>query len=122
MQTAVEVYLRSFSVRDVDSLMYARQHTICAPDLLRNATAALQGRVLDSESAALLPFLEGLEVQFKVHDLGRLSGRVKALAAGVRRAPTVVVDGQKFVGLAAARTALQDLRATRDAQTGQPGR
>jgi hypothetical protein len=106
MQTAVEVYLRSFSVRDVDSLMYARQHTLCAPDLSRNATASLQGRGLDSESAALLPFLDGLEEQSKVYDLGRLSRRVKALAAGVRRAPTAVVDGPKSVGLVAARTAL----------------
>lgn len=44
-------------------------------------------------------------------DLGRLRGRLKGLLAGVWKAPTVVIDGQKHVGLEAARGALHRLGA-----------
>jgi hypothetical protein len=42
-----------------------------------------------------------------VYDLNTLTGNLRGWLAGVRRTPSVLFDGQKHVGLAAARLALQ---------------
>jgi hypothetical protein len=101
----------------MEKALFSRQHVACAPELLRLDSSLLQGRILDSTSAALLATLgeisEEAQGMLEVHDVGRLSGRLRAARCGVRDIPAVVIDGEKHVGLAAARKALSDLLAAR---------
>ena len=116
MKARLEVYIRSYGISaDVESYHYARQHTYCAPGMLEQALRmpGFRGRILERDSLELLPDLEAAQKRWgrhiRAYDLGRLGGRLKALAAGVWKTPAVVVGGRKHVGLAAAREALRGL-------------
>jgi hypothetical protein len=116
MTQLVEIHIQSFSMpRDLDAALFAQQHVACAPDLLRQHSCDLEGRVPDASSASLLSSLDADLVrsggQIQMHDVGRFRGRLRAALAGIRETPTVVLDGQNHVGLAAARKALSDLKA-----------
>jgi hypothetical protein len=113
MVTGVEIYIRSFAIPpDIESYRHHRMHSHCAPGLAQTTLdlAVLTGRLLEPDSAALLAVLgrvhHEVNALLQVYDIGRLRGRLRALTAGVRRVPTVVVDGEKHVGLSAAKQAL----------------
>ncbi len=113
----INVYLKSFGFSQSSELyLYSLQHTYCAPKLAEWSSSTLgSGRILEPDSAATLPDLEVVAQQpgrqVEIWDLGRLRGRLKGLLAGVWKAPTVVIDGQKHVGLEAAQGALRHLGA-----------
>ncbi len=119
MKTVIEVYVKSFSIpKDIESLHYAQEHTYCAPGMTERTLglSGFSGRVLESGSAELLSCLGAAQKQWRqqnrmiqVYDVGRLRGWLKAIMAGVWRTPTVVVGGDKYAGLTAAREALRDL-------------
>ena len=116
MSTPVRVYVKSISIScDIGDISYSQHHAYCAPGMAERSleTLGLRGRILESDSAELLPILDdGRERwgrQIQVCDVGRLPGRLKALMAGVRITPTVVVNGERHVGLAAAKQVLSGL-------------
>jgi hypothetical protein len=55
---------------------------------------------------------EQASATLQLHDVGHLRGRLKAAWAGVWQTPAVVIDGQKHVGVVAAREALSALGMT----------
>ena len=73
----------------------------------------MKGRIFEEDSAALLPLIDQVikagQWDVKVYDLGSLRGAVKAWLAGLRRAPGVVIDGQKHVGLAGSQAILRQV-------------
>jgi hypothetical protein len=93
--------------------LFSRQHVACAPQLLQQDSALLQGRVLDSGSVCLLAMLgdfsDGTSQRLALHDVGRWPGRLQALWSGVWNTPAVIIDGTKHVGLDAARKAIAAL-------------
>jgi hypothetical protein len=118
MKTVVEVYVRSFSIpKDIESLSYAQQHAYCAPGMVERTLGlpGFSGRVLEPDSAEILSLLDAAQKQWgqrtlviEVYDVGRLRGRLKAMKAGVWRTPAVAVNGEKRVGLPAAREMFRD--------------
>ena len=117
MKTMAEVYVKSFVPHsDTAGYVHALQHPYCAPGMADQALGRMlqfSGRVLPPDDSAILPDLDAAlqrwGQQMRVYDVGRLTGRLKALTAGVRETPTVVMDGEKHVGLPAARDALRGL-------------
>lgn len=119
MKTAVEIYVKSFSVpADVESYRIHRMHSHCAPGLAEAGLelSSFSGRVLGADSADLMSLLGAVQkrwrqqtVVIQVYDVSRLRGRLKALTVGVWRTPAVVVDGEKHIGLSAAKEALHSL-------------
>ena len=114
MGQSVEVYIRSVTIPpDIESYRHHRMHSHCAPGLAQTTLdlAVLAGRLLEPDSAAVMSvlgrFCQETEREVEVHDVGRFRGRLRALTAGVWRIPTVVVDGEKHVGLSAAKQALR---------------
>jgi hypothetical protein len=105
-------------MQDIESLTHAHSHTYCAPgmaDRVRGLTG-FDGRILDPACERLLSDLDHLlqqsECQVCVYDLGRLSGRIRALLRGVWKSPAVIVDGQKYTGLDSATRVLRQLTQT----------
>ncbi len=122
MSASIDVYVRSRVIpSDLTALMYSYDCHYYFEQNYRGIYHWLRergwskGRVFEQDSADLLFFL--VEVvklggeRARVHDLGQWRGRVRALLAGVRRTPAVVVAGRRYVGLAAAREALRRLGA-----------
>jgi len=121
MNTVIKVYVKSFSIpKDIESLHYAQQHTYCAPGMteMTLGRSGFSGRVLESDSAELLSILGAAQRRWgqqdqviQVYDVGRLRGRLKAIAAGVWRTPAIIVGEDKYIGLTAAEKAFGDLGA-----------
>ncbi|MGD1995203.1 MAG: hypothetical protein PVH62_00365 [Anaerolineae bacterium] len=114
----LEVYVKSETVPpDIESYRHHRMHSHCAPGLAQETLRmpGFSGRLLEQASSTLLQALSvaqgRLEGQVEVYDVGRLRGRLKALTAGVWKTPAVIVDGEKHVGLTAAKEALRNLSA-----------
>jgi hypothetical protein len=114
MKTRILVYVKSVSVRsDYGPLVFSTRHKICVPELFEQQVGDLGGRALGGQSMQLLLALDDLvdvqEYDLKIIDVGTLTGRLKALRAGIRRAPALVMDGEKYVGLDAAEAAIGNL-------------
>jgi hypothetical protein len=109
------VYVKSIPLRsDYESVVFSSRHKACMPTLFEQQVNTRGGRSLGGESTQLLMVLDRLVDQgvckIQLIDTGTVIGRLKALRAGVRRAPAVVIDGARHVGLDAARAALVGLR------------
>jgi hypothetical protein len=115
VKATIELYVKTIPVRsDYDALFFSTRHKVCVPELFEQQLGHLGGRCLGGQSMQLLLALDDMvdveEYALKIIDMGTLAGRLKALYAGVRQAPAVVVDGAKHVGLDAAEVAIANLR------------
>ena len=106
----IEVFVRSSSVDaniDVGTLREMSQHTICAPGVWEGLYKAygpkFKGRILLSEDQKVLGKLEILTNKFheevKIYDISRAFDKMKAVKQGIRKTPTVIVQGKKYEGL-----------------------
>jgi hypothetical protein len=116
MTSMIDVFIKSLSVpSDLDEFRHSGQHTYCAPGMtegLRGMTG-FSGRLLDQESAELLPNLKSLGERYgdrlRIYDVGRFRGLLKAMSAGVWKTPAIIVEGEKHLGLEAVKAAISTL-------------
>jgi hypothetical protein len=91
---------------DVETYREMSTHSYCAPGvwtgLLKGLESKFNGRVLSSEDVEVLERLKTLgekcEDQVKVYDVSRVTDRIKALSRGVRKTPTIIIQGKKYQG------------------------
>jgi len=106
----IEVFVRSYSVDagiDVGTLREMSSHAYCAPNLWERLVKAygskFKGRLLLSEDQQVLQKLEILTNKFheevKIYDISRAFDKMKAVKQGIRKTPTVIVQGKKYEGL-----------------------
>jgi hypothetical protein len=119
VKTTILVYVKTIPIRsDYDALLFSTRHKACVPELFEQQVGDLGGRSLGGQSMQLLLALDDLadvgEYNVKIIDMGTVTGRLKALHAGIRQAPAVVMDGEKHVGLDAAEAAIANLRQGRN--------
>lgn len=106
----IEVFVRSYSMDagiDVGTLREMSQHTICAPNVWEGLYKAygpkFKGRLLLSEDQEVLRKLETFANKFhdkvKVYDISRAVDKIKAVKHGIRRTPTVIIQGKRYEGL-----------------------
>ncbi len=99
--------MRSFSVYvDVETYREASSHPYCAPNmsrLLKGLESKFKGRILTPEDRTVLQQLEKLVEKFdeevKVYDVSSVLHKIRAMRRGIRKTPTVIVQGKKYVGL-----------------------
>ena len=100
--------MRSSSVYvDVETYREMSSHSYCAPGswsgLLKGLESRFKGRVLPPEDSAVLEQLEKLVEKFddevKVYDVSSVLDKIRAIKRGIRKTPTVIVQGKKYEGL-----------------------
>jgi len=114
----VAVFIKSFAMpRDIETMHEARYHSWCAPGMADRLISlpGLGGRMLEPPSAEifseLATILDGNVERIQVYDVGRPGGWLRALLAGAWKTPAVIRKGKRYLGLAAARGELRNLRA-----------
>jgi glutaredoxin len=100
----IEIFVRSSSPYiDVEYYREMSQHVICAPDLARwgaEIPAKFKGRILPEKDRTVLEY--ALRVanetgeKVLVFDISRVSDRLKAIKRGVKRTPTIIINGKKY--------------------------
>lgn len=105
----IEVYVRSSSVTpnvDIETIREMSMHTHCAPGAwegLLKEYGKFKGRILSSDDQEVLEKLEMLTNRFndevKVYDVSRALDKIRAVKQGIRRTPTVIIQGKKYEGL-----------------------
>ena len=106
----IEVFVRSSSVHtgaEIETLREMSQHTYCAQGtweaLLKDYGSKFKGRILPPEDHEVLEKLEKLANKFrdeiKVYDVSHTLDKIKAIKQGIRRTPTVIIQGKKYEGL-----------------------
>ena len=106
----IDLFLKSITAEpDYEArICSCRNHF--APALMRRVDKQFDGRLLDSQSVALLydleAFLEQQDGDVRIYDTSKFTGWLKGLLGGVRELPTVVVDGEKHSGFKEAKRAL----------------
>lgn len=79
-------------------------HTFCSPELVEWATtdlmAKFKGRILPPEDSIILE--QVLRVarerneKVVVFDVSRITDKVKAMKRGIKKTPTIIIDGKKY--------------------------
>lgn len=106
----IEVFVRSSSVNaeiDVGTLREMSLHPYCAPGswegLYKAYGLKFKGRLLAPEDHTVLEKLEILANKFhdkiKIYDVSRALDKMKAIKQGIRKTPTVIIQGKKYEGL-----------------------
>jgi hypothetical protein len=104
----IEVFVRSSSVYvDIETVREMSQHSYCAPGawqgLLKNYGSKFKGRILSPEDQEVLEKLEMLANKFhdevKIFDVSRALDKIRAVKQGIRKTPTVIIQGKKYEGL-----------------------
>lgn len=102
--------MRSSSVTpniDIGTMREMSMHAYCAPGawegLLKNYGSKFKGRILPPDDHEVLGKLEMLANKFhdevKIYDVSSAFDKMKAVKQGIRRTPTVIVQGKKYEGL-----------------------
>lgn len=114
MTKRIEVFIRSYPISpDIEEYRHAGAHTYCAPGLSEGirGLSGFKGRILAENSAEVWPDVQAAHACFKgsiqVHDVEKFTGRLHALRSLVWKTPAVIVDGERYSGVAAAREALR---------------
>lgn len=106
----IEVFVCSSSVNaniEVETLREMSQHEYCASgtwqDLVKDYASKFKGRILTPEDQEVLEKIEKLTSKFhdkvRIYDVSRISDKMKAIKEGIRRTPTVIVQGKKYESL-----------------------
>ena len=106
----IEVFVRSSSVDasvNIETLREMSQHSYCAPGvwqgLLKDYGSKFKGRILPPEDHEVLEKLEMLANKFhdkvKIYDVSHALDKMKAMKQGIRKTPTVVIQGKIYEGL-----------------------
>lgn len=71
--------------------------------MLKGLESKFKGRVLPPEDSAVLEQLETLVEKFddevKVYDVSSILDKIKAVMRGIRKTPTVIIQGKRYEGL-----------------------
>jgi hypothetical protein len=92
---------------DVETLREMSTHPYCAPGvwtgLLKGLESKFKGRVLPSEDGEVLERFKTLgekcDDEVMVYDVSKITDRIKALSKGIRKTPTVIIQGKKYEGV-----------------------
>jgi hypothetical protein len=111
----IEIFVRSFSpYMDVETARDMAPHSYCAPGttegLVSGVLSKFKGRLLSEEdSTALeraLQILRENQESVRVYDVSRTADKLRALRHGILKTPAVIINGEKYEGLAAISKAL----------------
>lgn len=100
--------MRSFSVYvDVERYREMSSHSYCAlgawSGLLKGLESKFKGRVLPPEDSAVLEqlerFVEKFDDEVKVYDVSSVLDKIRAMRRGIRKTPTVIIQGKKYEGV-----------------------
>lgn len=101
---------------DVGYYREMSQHTYCAPDLAGWAAeipAKFKGRILPEKDRIVLEYALRLAAEISeevlVFDVSRVSDRLKAIKRGVKRTPSIIINGKKYDGVEEILSVLQAL-------------
>ena len=79
------------------------QHVLCAPDLAEWAAkipSKFKGRILPEKDRTVLEhalrMVNKTDEKVLVFDVSRVTDRLKAIKRGVKRTPTIIVNGKKY--------------------------
>ena len=104
----IEVFVHSFSPYvDVELYREMSQHPYCAPGaheaLMKQALSEFKGRILPQEDLTVLEqtlrTTNETNEQIKVYDVSRMIDKLNAIRRGVRKTPSVIINGEKYEGL-----------------------
>jgi len=105
----IEIFVHSSSVDariDIGTIREMSLHPICAPgtwEELVKEYGKFKGRILPPDDHEALENLKVLANKFheeiKIYDVSRILDRIRALKRGIRRTPTLIVQGKKYEGL-----------------------
>jgi hypothetical protein len=104
----IEVFVHSLSVyKDIDLAKEMSQHGYCDTGTATRASeifsSKFKGRLFSTDDWTVLQRLsesEKIETEkIKVYDTSRPIDRLKALSQGIWKTPTIIVNGEKHVGL-----------------------
>jgi len=106
VSSLIEVFVRSCD-KDIDVGHYREMslHWQCglAQWAYGELAAQFKGKILTEDDLNALQQVVELAKngfhRFRVYDISRLGDRVRALKRGVLKTPTVIADGQRYVGL-----------------------
>lgn len=113
----IEVFIRSSTPYvDVGHYREMSQHTYCSPELVESTESQLfsllKGRIIPQEDLAILrkavEITKSQREELKVYDIARMADKLTALAKGIRKTPSIIVDGEKYEGLEKSLEAIQN--------------
>ncbi|MEM3873642.1 MAG: hypothetical protein QXU45_00685 [Candidatus Bathyarchaeia archaeon] len=101
----IEVFVRSAS-QSVDVGFYREMsmHTYCGPQVVdwayHDLSSKFKGRILPQEDYMVLEQVllrfKGKDDELLIYDVSRVTDKLKALRKGVKRTPTVIINGKKY--------------------------
>jgi hypothetical protein len=106
----IEVFLRSLSTyMDVETARDMAPHSYCAPGttegLVSEVLSKFRGRLLSEEDSkaleCVLQVLKENHESLRVYDVSRTADKLRAVKRGIRKTPTVIINGEKYEGQAA---------------------
>ncbi|MEM3617426.1 MAG: hypothetical protein QXJ31_05900 [Candidatus Bathyarchaeia archaeon] len=101
----IEVFVRSASPSvDIGFYREMSQHMYCGPEMVnwayRDLESKFKGRILQQEDYMVLEkalrIVKGTNDVLLVYDVSHLTDKLKALKKGVKKTPTVIIDGRKY--------------------------
>jgi len=104
----IEVFIHSSSEYvDLGHYREMAVHPYCSPDMASvlegELAALLKGRIISQEDLTVLRKVgevsKSAREEIKVYDVSRAADKFKALAKGVRKTPTIVINGEKHEGM-----------------------
>jgi hypothetical protein len=102
--------VRSFQTyMDVETARDMAPHSYCAPGttegLVSEVLSKFEGRLLSEEDSRalerVLQILKDKQESVKVYDVSRTTDRLRAVRHGIRKTPTLIINGEKYAGLRA---------------------
>ena len=105
MNVLIEVFVRSVSPSvDIGFYREMSQHTYCAPQMVdwsyQDLASKFKGRILPDEDRMVLEqvllMVKDKDDELLVYDVSRVTDRLKALKRGVKKTPTVIINGEKY--------------------------
>ncbi|MEM3616837.1 MAG: hypothetical protein QXJ31_02875 [Candidatus Bathyarchaeia archaeon] len=101
----IEVFVRSVSPSvDIGFYREMSQHTYCGPQMVnwayRDLASKFKGRILQQEDYIVLEqalrIVKETDDELLVYDVSRLTDKLKALKKGVKKTPTILINGKKY--------------------------
>jgi hypothetical protein len=116
----IKIYVRSYSESvDMDAYRETSAHSYCFPGtwegLVKGLGSSFKGRILPPEDFQALELLEPLVKEsgeeVELLDTSRTIDLLKALARGIWKTPTAIVQGKKYEGIEKIRQYLDETSA-----------
>jgi len=103
----IEVFIHSSTPYvDVGHYREMSYHTYCSPELVESTesqlSSLLKGRIIPQEDMTILrkvvEITKSKREELKIYDVANIADKLKALAKGVQKTPTLIINGEKYEG------------------------